>query len=352
MKTMLFNGRVENKNLNRKINLDKVGLNTGNMLFWYSLANTLDVECHTSQECAWKKVDMEQYRAFITTDVIWIQENTEVLPLKSQFSLVGDRPLIPISVGLQCHAMKSDFHIHEETVKLLKAIQERAILGVRGQYTAEILNKHGITNLQVIGCPSMYLPFDYNFTIRKVEHDIKNVNITMRSLYSSLSQKEKQFLVYAANRSYDFCEQTSHVFSPKLCSDDALYEYLNGWLNMHKMMFFDVNDWRSYMSTMDFSMGCRFHGNVVGLWEGVPALFIPIDSRTTELSNHFHLPTMKLDEFDPEKDIRYYYDLADYTEFNKNYANRLDEYITFLKKNHLPIKKRVDDWYDRRIGNL
>lgn len=352
MKTMLFCGNVQNKNLNRKINLEQVGLNSGNLLFWYSLSKILDLDKHTMAECAWKKVDLSQYTSFVTTDLIWLQPNTEYPHVIKQLELVGDRPLIPISVGLQNSNVHAEFSMHPNTVKLLEEIQERCIIGVRGNYTAEILNKYGIKNIEVIGCPSMYLPFDYQFKIHKKDCKPEKVTLNMRSLYSPLKREEIKLLVYGANRSFDFVEQTSHPFTTEICKDGPTFDYLNQWLNLHKMMFFDVDDWRSFMSAHDFSLGGRFHGNVVGLWEGVPGLFITVDSRTTELCKHFCLPTMEIKAFDSEKDIRYYYDMADYTEFNSNYAKRLDEFITFLKKNNLPIAKRTDQWYDKRIVSL
>ena len=342
MNTLLFCGKIENKNLNRKISLDKTGLNSGNLLFWYALSNILEVDTHTLAECAWKKVDLDQYSSFITTDLIWIQPNKEYPHVRKQLELAGARPLIPISVGLQNSSMNADFKLHGDTVNLLNEIQERCIIGVRGEYTADVLNKYGIKNINIIGCPSMYLPFDYQFKIRKKEIAPEKVSINMRSLYSPLSKNELEFLVYAANHSYDFCEQTSPPFAPEICKDGPTFSYLNKWMNLYKMMFFNVDDWRSFMAEHDFSMGGRFHGNVIALWEGVPALFFTVDSRTTELCRHFSLPTMNMEDFDPNKDICYYYEKADYSEFNKNYSKRLDEFITFLKKNRLPISKRVD----------
>lgn len=352
MKVCMFSSQVKNKFIDRKTCLNEVGLNTGNMLFWHSLASIVDVDCNRYAECAWKKVDISQYQSFITTDLIWITENQNYPHVEKQLLMAGDRPLVPISVGLQCGSYRNDFNMHPDTIKLLSAIQERAIIGVRGNYTAEVLNSKGIKNVQVIGCPSMYYPFDYDFKIKKKDYEIKKVTCNMRSLYSPLNSDEQSFMLYCAQNEFCFCEQTAHTFSTKICPKPEVYEVLNDWMNSYKTMFFDVDDWQKYMASMDFSIGGRFHGNVVGLWNGIPGLFITVDSRTTELCEHFSLPTMKMADFDDKKDIRYYYDLADYTDFNKNYSDRLDEFITFLKKNNLPIKRRYESYYDRRIKML
>lgn len=352
MKSLLFCGKVNNKNINRETNLKKVGLNTGNLLFWYSLNSFLDVDAFTLDECYSEDTTLSDYSSFITTDLIWIEPNKTYENVWSQLKMAGNKPLIPISIGLHNWSFDNEFIMNPDTVKLLQTLQERCVLGVRGNYTASVLEKHGISNVDVVGCPSLYYPFDYSFKIRRKEEAPKSVTVNLRSMYSELDEYEVNFLKYAAKNSFDFCEQTGFPFSLAICKDCEVFELLNGWLNLHKMMFFDVNDWRSFAATQDFSMGERFHGNVISLWEGVPALFFTIDTRTSEMCEFFRLPTMKIEEFDPDKDIRYYYNLADYSEFNKNYPKNLNRFIDFLKKNRLSINKRHDGWYDHKIYNL
>ncbi len=88
-------------------------------------------------------------------------------------------------------------------------------------------------------------------------------------------------------------------------------------------------------------MGGRFHGNVISLWNNIKSLFIVTDSRTRELTSHFMLPTIMMEDFDKEKDVKYYFDLADYTNFNREYANRFREFTEFLKMNGIFIPDKV-----------
>ena len=327
-----------------------VGANTGNQLVWYALSSIIDVDEYAIADCVHNIYDVSNYSSFITTDLIWIGENKTFPVVEQQIKLCNNRPLIPISVGLQSANKKSDFSMHKDTINLLEKIQERCVIGVRGAYTAEILSKYGIKNIAVVGCPSMYLPFDYNFKINSKNAEIRHVSLNMRTMYSKFNDKELELMTYAANRGWCFCEQTGHEFSPKICENIDSYLYLNQWLNKGKVIFFDVDAWRNYISAMDFSIGCRFHGNVVALWEGIKSLFITIDSRTEELCTHYSLPSIKLQDFDSKKEVNYYYELADYSEFNKKYSQRLDEFITFLKKNQLTILPRIDSWYDNRLN--
>lgn len=351
-KTGLFvPGIINNEFSNININMEKVGNNTGNLLFWYALNRILDLDYVTTVDLKYGNIDDYQYSSFVTTDLIWITENATYPNVRKQLELAKDRPLIPISIGTQSSSMNSSFKLAKDTVNLLSELQERCILGVRGSYTAEILNKEGIKNIQVIGCPSLYFPFDYKFKISKIaDKNPLKVNCNMRTLYSKLSKEEQKYLVYCANHGFDFCEQTLHPLTREICRDLPTFDYLNKWFNVAKHIFFNVDSWRKYMSEMDFSIGCRFHGNVTMLWEGKPSLFITIDSRTEELCQFFHIPRIKLNDFDFNKNIEYYYELANYDEFNKNYSLLLDRFISFLKMNNIRIKLRHDEYFDRRIN--
>jgi hypothetical protein len=48
---------------------------------------------------------------------------------------------------------------------------------------------------------------------------------------------------------------------------------------------------------------------------------------------YFKLPSISINDFDETKPVEYYYDLADYTEFNRNYAAIYDRFKQFLIKN-------------------
>lgn len=55
------------------------------------------------------------------------------------------------------------------------------------------------------------------------------------------------------------------------------------------------------MQNYDFSMGMRFHGNIIAMQNGLRALFVVSDSRTRELTEYFGLPVLEAKEFDEQK---------------------------------------------------
>ena len=55
----------------------------------------------------------------------------------------------------------------------------------------------------------------------------------------------------------------------------------------------------------------------------------------------FRLPTMDAADFTMDKPLKYYYDLADFTEFNRVYPQRLAAFRRFLDKNGLTEAMKV-----------
>lgn len=323
---------------------ESVGQNTGNLLFRDALIKELSLLQMSYDEYKKMKGILKNL-PIIVTDLIWINEDSNFDYLYERVVENPDVRFVPISVGLQAKEKKEDFVLNESVKKTLLAIQERATIGVRGYYTASILEKNGITNIEVIGCPSMYRMMNPNFTIEKKDC-IKNVTSNFRTIYGWLSKDEKHFLSYCASHQFGFVEQTKHVLEKNNVNDEKYYNYVNPWLTSNKKIFFDISEWEKYIKGYDFSIGARFHGNVMAIWNRVPALFIAIDSRTSEMIEYFKLPSISITEFDETKPVQYYYDLADYGEFNKNYKNAYDRFINFLCKNEILVDSSIKNHLD------
>ena len=314
--------------------LAKLGDNTGNMLFWESLRSNLNLEVIPRRYINYpQKLDLDSFSAFVTTDLIWIRQMQDFSYLNKVLDAIGELPLIPISIGLQCDRMIPDFRLHPETAGVIKRISERCVMGVRGAYTAEILRRYGIDNFMVIGCPSMYMDTAGLLTVGTEKKPVKTASANFEAFYKRLDKPRTDFLRYCAENELSFAEQTAAELSDKQIGDPLLLRDIQSWLGKSSHRFFDINEWRSYIRGFDFSIGARFHGNVIALWENVPALFLVTDSRTKELCEHFSLPHMDIADFDRSKPVEYYYGLAYYSEFHKNYPKRVAEWKEFLKVN-------------------
>lgn len=322
------------------IKIRQCGNNTGNNVFWYSLKRLLGIE-RIPYDYEKRNIDLNSFDAIITTDLIWIRMGDN-FPFLEDLLEKTSIPIIPISVGLQANNYDMDFTLTSRTLSLLKRIEERAVIGVRGEFTAFILNKYGIKRFKIIGCPSMYYWNNPDLQITDNVTYPNNFLSNFKTFYGKLSQKEKHFLSYSATCNSIFVEQTALGFKPEHAADDKYYNYVNTWLDRNTRLFFSVDEWLKQTCLYDFSMGGRFHGNVLSLWNNIKALFMVTDSRTRELTSFFRLPVMEMNSFDRTRDLKFYYDYADYSEFNSIYRQRYMEFTGFLSENDISISESAE----------
>lgn len=337
-------------NDNTEENLLKVGNNSGNIVFDYALMNTikctpLDVE--ELEKRAW------EFDNLVVRDFIWIKENADMSYFRKIMNLFKGKPIIPISAGLQSENYKPDFKLHKNTIQILKEISERAQIAVRGEYTAEIFNKYGIKNIRIVGCPSVYLGANYGRNVVKRQTDLDNMKIMCN--YKTLSKeldndRDIELLYYFIRHSNYFMEQTKCYF-PNELRQNQYKDFMPAYVKKRKM-FFIFEDWYRFCMQQDFSIGARFHGNVISILAGVPALFIVFDSRTKELTDYFKFPTLSVEKFDTTKSMQYYYDIADYAQFNKEYPKKLDNFIDFCLHNNLELYSGMNKFFYRKLETI
>lgn len=328
MKTGILKNNTD-KNAPKAKQIEALGKNTGNLVFWEAIDRLFRPEVIPYAQTE----KISSCGRMIITDLIWIREGAEYAYLEK---LVDKYPIpfVPVSVGLQSDRFDLGFRLSQNTLRLLKKIEERAELGVRGQFTADVLGKYGIKNLSVIGCPSMYYWNDPVFGVHGGEGPGR-ASANFKTFYGRLSVPEKHFLSYCAQRDLLFVEQTEHAFSQENACDAKYFRFVGEWLSKRSVLPCSFEEWCRLLADVDFSFGGRFHGNVIALWNGIRSLFLTVDSRTKELTDFFSLPVMQLSDFDRDKPLSWYYDRADYTLFNSRYPSLYQNFRRFALKNGL-----------------
>lgn len=328
---LLKNQPTDSENLDEQFK--SVALNSGNVVYWESIIRLFNPTIISFAETE----KLKDFDACIVTDLCWIRENSNfgyIEKLVDKYNI----PFIPMSIGLQNNSFNKNFQLGEQVTRMLRKMEQRATLGIRGEYSASILRKHGITNIQVIGCPSLYY---WNNRNLKIENNIQPQNCicNFKSFGSTLGKYHIDILRFFEKYNMLFVEQTGKPLSSEHINNLFVFEKIKNWLDSHSMLEFHYKDWVNKIKENDFSIGMRFHGNIIALHQNIKALFITHDSRTQEMIDFFELPYIKLVDFDSAKSISYYYALADYTNFNNNYAKKFDSFIDFVKKNNLEISK-------------
>jgi hypothetical protein len=277
--------------------------------------------------------------------------------------------IILIGVGAQSYHYDAALPIAKAALRLLNIVSERSkSIGVRGYYTAELLKSKGITNVDVIGCPSMFMGINPDFNISGCCDDALandgmgfSVNATPAGFFRD---KIADLFRYARRHDADYILQNERHLLPLLknsdqCSSkekDSLDFFVNyyssdpseaaelkHWLSKRAKIFFELDDWMAYNKTRRFFMGGRIHGNILAVLSGVPALTLVFDSRTRELCEYLKLPSMPFEDFDPNYPLQQYVEFADFGSFNSAFPSRYKKYVEFLNANELPHRLPMVD---------
>lgn len=238
--------------------------------------------------------------------------------------------------------------------KYFKMIAERAVsLGIRGEYTAECLELMGIHNYRIIGCPSFYKHLEGRYpelpmpTLAKTQMTVTTGTPSESRILEMGMKLDSIWLMQMLTempKSAFEDETISPVWVERRFPElqVSLEEYTK-YLKNNTRMFFRLEDWNRYYKDegITFSYGSRFHGNMASIRNGVPALWIVHDSRTTELAETLHVPYITIDKFaaikNPEELLAY----CDYRDMYANYNALCKNYVQFLEENHISHRFRM-----------
>lgn len=261
------------------------------------------------------------------------------------------------SIQSQTYDYIPDFHktLPPEVVRYLKTIADKShVVGARGEYSAEVLNKLGIKNVEPIGCPSLYMngPALHPSLLKKKSFsEVQNVAVTYSNYQLRSASLIREVMSLAASKGYFFVEQTSNIvpkllyYPGKIEPMDFLrasqcyggLEYLRALYNANKLRYFtNFGNWKEFLSQMDFVFGARMHGLTPAIQSGVPAHFIAHDSRVREMCEFFRLPFSAERDFTTTGfDVEEIYNRTDYAAATKAYPECYRKFIQFLTANKI-----------------
>jgi hypothetical protein len=336
------------------------GANTGNLLIGNGLFKQLRYD------------KLEPYRYAMTPQ--YVEENfDQVVIAAANFLFPGfdftpissflDKiklPVFMVGLGAQLPSSQAELeNIPAGTWRLVQIASERShSIGVRGHFTAEQLRKHGISNIQVTGCPSLYTNLSPSIRIRRpvdvsgatVVNGSRNV-VGHSSNKEAAARVERQLLQLALSRQLPYVFQNEQpemqistgedpaTHMPALRSlakfFDTDIDALVGFWQEHGKLFFSIQEWFDWIKSYDFSIGTRFHGNVAALLNGVPAVVFVHDSRTRELCEFAAIPHLSVADVSAI-DIQDIYQRANFDLFEERYNALFRNYSDFLDENKIP----------------
>jgi hypothetical protein len=274
--------------------------------------------------------------------------------------------IVLFSVGLQSTLdQQEDLNLSNDAEALLSLVQRSGtVIGARGEITKSLLYSRGITNVSVIGCPSVYIAKQLDGRIgRKETYSICTSN-TMRGIHRSIAMDVNEFSIKHAS---GYMLQTeAGILADVLNLPEHIVDYIAGisenpdhaellrnkwfdygyynpnpekwttyrnWFKSSARFFVRSDTWRAYAKNFDFCVGTRFHGSVVALQSDVIPIVIPVDSRVKEMCEFHGLPTISASQFDANLSPDELVDYGQLGEFSDKYTRNLAVFVEFIKNN-------------------
>lgn len=366
-KKILLWGAMPNvpKNEHYGISYKRSGNNFGNMLIGNGIVSVLDnCEYITRSQLSNPHEANERCDHIIIPAANFLWKGFD-FGYMADFINATNLPVTIIGLGAQTSDRSTVSEIHPNTLRLVKIISERSpSLGVRGFYTAEVLAAHGILNVEVLGCPSLYTNLKppkkiisptidslhevgVNFSRRVSSHAFSKSNlcvienellkIAIKMNLPFIAQDELEELEIAFGKGGEVVENpvASYFFESK--KDDVI-DYFSR--NTH--YFCNVNDWADFVRHRAGTIGSRLHGNIISLINDKPGFIVTHDSRTLEMvaligAPYLHIKENEVDKFNSDYLLERVFS-ADYGVFISNMEKLFCKYSQFLELHKIPNK--------------
>ncbi|MFE7355895.1 polysaccharide pyruvyl transferase family protein [Streptomyces sp. NPDC057543] len=227
-------------------------------------------------------------------------------------------------------------------------LDHSASIGVHGEFTERYLRDMGFRDVDVIGCPSMFLNGS-DLDIQKSRRALgPESRIAVNGSHDAVRKHKLGQIIRHTHARYphlrfigqnlsdarqlhwrDLSHQNASVTSVPTHPDHPMYG------EDKVRVYIDPATWMDDLRGFDFSFGSRVHGNIAALLVGTPATVLCGDSRTLELCRYFDIPHRMLAKAPFDLDPADLYAEADFGPLTRGHRERFDRFTNFLDKNGL-----------------
>ncbi len=312
--------------------MHRVGMNTGNLLFQYSCANNI-------------RNPAVYFQLGLGLEIGYIKECIDVLcipaanQLNPQWDLQWwakliedlDKPVVIAGLGTQARINEVDSVVLQPgTIRFLHLIRERAnLIGARGQATLDLMVRHGVTNVEVTGCPSNFInpsvsgasiqarmdsisgkeTLKVNLLVGTLEEYARDYerlifNLAMQHNGKLIYQTNPKLLAYMLTGRED-AEMASYLnWEAKVIAPDLAPAEYRRKIRHRGRYYFSAPGWIDDVSRDDLSVGMRIHGAVAAIQGGSLGICVAFDARTLELAETMGYPYLMAQELGECNDIK------------------------------------------------
>lgn len=227
-------------------------------------------------------------------------------------------------------------------------LDHSASIGVRGEFTERYLRDMGFRDVDVIGCPSMFLNGS-RLTIREDGRALgPESRVAVNGSHDAVRKHKLGQIIDRTHARYphlrfigqnlsdarqlhwrDLSHPNAAVTGIPTHPDHPMFE--EGKVRV----YIDPVTWMDDLRGFDFSFGSRIHGNIAALLAGTPATVLCGDSRTLELCRYFDIPHRMLSKVPADLDPADLHASADFGPLMRGHQERFDRFMNFLDKNGL-----------------
>lgn len=284
-------------------------------------------------------------------------------------------PVVVLGVGVQgsIDFTPDELKPIEPTVKrfVSAVIDHGPSIGVRGEITASYLEHLGFREVEVIGCPSMFLHGE-RLNVRKRLPTIGRdsqlaINIGHSTASPYLAQLGSFVDRHVARYPHlvHFAQDRSTL--ELLVEGQVRPKTLATWPRMpipdaHPLLgrdrvrfYIEPWPWIQDLSKFDFAFGSRIHGNLAALIAGTPAFALAHDARTLELARYHEIPHLVIPDLPADADASDLYAEADYGPLVRGHTRRWERFTAYMERHGLAhsFNEAGDATeFDRHVGSI
>ena len=229
----------------------------------------------------------------------------------------------------------------EHAKRLAKLLGERSkVVGVRGQVTADFMEKQGVHNVQIIGCPSILRHNTDALRLQKREwSQLRSFGFTLTRSYGWIYQRDPVTFIDVQSRLIKELNAVGRVgIITQVEREEKAFAFRDPeamktaeetlrkaeWFDSEmeeiyktRSVFFGTRavDYDMHVRNFDVIFGTRLHGNAMAAACGVPAITLTFDLRVQEVYDFWRLPTITVERAE-NLSGREIYERADFEEFN------------------------------------
>ena len=342
---------------------EATGRNTGNLAFQFGFAH------HVTGTKSYFSFSFRPEEIASDHDVVCLPAANF---LYSGFDLgsLADRldkcnlPIVVVGLGAQAFKSIDEVKLQPGTERLLHLLAERGkSIAVRGKYTASVLERHGVTNFDVLGCPSNFINLDASHGKRIEERCLLPLS-TMTycpTFYQYNSEFELQILrAFESEITHIICQDPLHAVAAARgeAGAEATAKWVadaSGFLKSldteqrnrrlrELRTFFDASAWTEFYRGQDAVIGPRIHGVNLGWQCGRPSAVISYDLRTEELAETMGIPCVKANRVESIASAQRLLDFV--RPFAAQYDSRRAQlskiYVAYLRSNGLEPSQELE----------